>query len=47
MSTVPVVQARGLVKRFPSLTAVDVDFDVIEGEAFGFLAPMVPARPRR
>ncbi len=34
------VHARGLVKRFPGLTAVDgVDFDVHAAEAFGFLGP--------
>jgi lipooligosaccharide transport system ATP-binding protein len=34
------VRARGLTKRFPTLTAVDhVDFDVRAGEAFGFLGP--------
>jgi lipooligosaccharide transport system ATP-binding protein len=34
------VQARGLVKRFDDLVAVDgVDFDVQRGEAFGFLGP--------
>jgi lipooligosaccharide transport system ATP-binding protein len=34
------VHARGLVKRFGALTAVDgVDFDVQRGEAFGFLGP--------
>ncbi|HEX3540814.1 MAG TPA: ABC transporter ATP-binding protein [Acidimicrobiales bacterium] len=36
----PVVEARGLTKRFGSATAVDaIDFDVAEGEAFGFLGP--------
>jgi lipooligosaccharide transport system ATP-binding protein len=36
----PLIQARGLVKRFDSLTAVDaIDFDVSRGEAFGFLGP--------
>ena len=36
----PLVHARGLVKRFGDLTAVDgVDFDVQGGEAFGFLGP--------
>ena len=36
----PLVHARGLVKRFGALTAVDgVDFDVQRGEAFGFLGP--------
>ncbi len=34
------VRARGLVKRFGSLTAVDgIDVDVRRGEAFGFLGP--------
>jgi lipooligosaccharide transport system ATP-binding protein len=34
------VHARGLTKRFGSITAVDaVDFDVATGEAFGFLGP--------
>jgi lipooligosaccharide transport system ATP-binding protein len=36
----PLVHARGLVKRFGDLTAVDaIDFDVQQGEAFGFLGP--------
>jgi lipooligosaccharide transport system ATP-binding protein len=36
----PVVEARGLVKRFGSFTAVDgIDFAVQPGEAFGFLGP--------
>jgi lipooligosaccharide transport system ATP-binding protein len=36
----PLVHARGLVKRFGELVAVDgVDFDVQRGEAFGFLGP--------
>ena len=36
----PLIHARGLVKRFGELTAVDaVDFDVLPGEAFGFLGP--------
>jgi lipooligosaccharide transport system ATP-binding protein len=36
----PLVHARGLVKRFADLVAVDgVDFDVQRGEAFGFLGP--------
>jgi lipooligosaccharide transport system ATP-binding protein len=35
-----VVEARGLTKRFGATTAVDaIDFDVSEGEAFGFLGP--------
>ncbi|HEX6221374.1 MAG TPA: ABC transporter ATP-binding protein [Acidimicrobiia bacterium] len=38
--TQPLVQARGLTKRFGDFTAVDaVDFDIQEGEAFGFLGP--------
>ena len=36
----PLVHARGLVKRFGNLVAVDgIDFDVQAGEAFGFLGP--------
>jgi lipooligosaccharide transport system ATP-binding protein len=36
----PLVHARGLVKRFGALVAVDgIDFDVQKGEAFGFLGP--------
>src|SRR6266704_2144430 len=36
----PLVHARGLVKRFGQLVAVDgVDFDVERGESFGFLGP--------
>jgi lipooligosaccharide transport system ATP-binding protein len=38
--TAPLIQARGLTKRFGAFTAVDaVDFDVQPGEAFGFLGP--------
>jgi len=38
--TEPLVQARGLTKRFGDFTAVDsIDFDIQEGEAFGFLGP--------
>jgi lipooligosaccharide transport system ATP-binding protein len=34
------IRARGLVKRFDELVAVDgIDFDVAKGEAFGFLGP--------
>ena len=34
------VEARGLTKRFDDLTAVDgIDFDIHQGEAFGFLGP--------
>jgi lipooligosaccharide transport system ATP-binding protein len=36
----PLVHARGLAKRFGDLVAVDgIDFDVQQGEAFGFLGP--------
>ena len=36
----PLVHARGLVKHFDDLVAVDgIDFDVQKGEAFGFLGP--------
>jgi lipooligosaccharide transport system ATP-binding protein len=36
----PLIHARGLVKRFGDLTAVDgIDFDLRRGEAFGFLGP--------
>jgi lipooligosaccharide transport system ATP-binding protein len=36
----PLVHARGLVKRFGDLIAVNgIDFDVSKGEAFGFLGP--------
>ena len=36
----PLVHARGLIKRFGDLVAVDgIDFDVQKGEAFGFLGP--------
>ena len=36
----PLAHARGLVKRFGALVAVDgIDFDVQRGEAFGFLGP--------
>jgi len=36
----PLIQARGLTKRFGTFTAVDaVDFEVAPGEAFGFLGP--------
>jgi lipooligosaccharide transport system ATP-binding protein len=38
--TEPVVQARGLTKKFGDFLAVDaVDFDIARGEAFGFLGP--------
>ena len=36
----PLIHARGLVKRFGDFTAVDgIDVDVRRGEAFGFLGP--------
>ena len=36
----PLIEARGLTKRFGSLTAVDaIDFEVVRGECFGFLGP--------
>ncbi len=36
----PLIRARGLVKRFDELVAVDaIDFDLQRGEAFGFLGP--------
>ncbi|WCN80276.1 ABC transporter ATP-binding protein [Micromonospora sp. LH3U1] len=36
----PLIQARGLVKRFGDFTAVDgIDVEVHSGEAFGFLGP--------
>jgi lipooligosaccharide transport system ATP-binding protein len=36
----PLVHARGLIKHFGDLVAVDgIDFDVQKGEAFGFLGP--------
>ena len=38
--TTTVVQARGLTKRWGSVTAVDgIDLDVVAGETFGFLGP--------
>jgi lipooligosaccharide transport system ATP-binding protein len=38
--TVPLIHARGLVKRFGDFTAVNgIDVDVHRGEAFGFLGP--------
>ena len=38
--TTPLVSARRLLKRFGTFTAVDgIDFDVQQGEAFGFLGP--------
>src|SRR5256885_17119224 len=39
-ASAPLIHARGLVKKFGDLVAVDgVDFDVQPGEAFGFLGP--------
>jgi lipooligosaccharide transport system ATP-binding protein len=40
VSTAPLIEGRGLTKRFGSFTAVDgIDFSVQPGEAFGFLGP--------
>src|SRR6476659_5404979 len=40
MSARPLIEARGLVKRFGDFTAVDgIDVEVSRGEAFGFLGP--------
>ena len=39
-SSSPLIEARGLTKRFGEFTAVDgIDFDVERGETFGFLGP--------
>src|SRR5438874_12999329 len=39
-ASAPLIHARGLVKKFGDLVAVDgVDFDVQRGESFGFLGP--------
>jgi lipooligosaccharide transport system ATP-binding protein len=39
-ASAPFIHARGLVKKFGDLVAVDgIDFDVQRGEAFGFLGP--------
>ena len=39
-ASAPLIHARGLVKKFGELAAVDgIDFDVQRGEAFGFLGP--------
>ena len=36
----PVIQARGLVKHYGEVRAVDgIDFDVLRGECFGMLGP--------
>lgn len=38
--TPPIVSAKNLVKKFGDFTAVDhIDFEIIEGECFGFLGP--------
>jgi ABC-type multidrug transport system ATPase subunit len=43
-----IIEARDLVKRFDSFTAVDhISFAVPEGVIFGFLGPTAPARRRR
>ena len=40
MPAAPLIEARQLVKRFGSFTAVDsIDFEVSRGEVFGFLGP--------
>lgn len=40
METAPIIEARGLVKRFGAVTAVaGIDFAVGPGECFGFLGP--------
>jgi lipooligosaccharide transport system ATP-binding protein len=40
LMTDSLVEARGLTKKFGEFTAVDsIDFDIKEGEAFGFLGP--------
>ena len=40
-----VIIADGLTKKFGTFTATDrISFRVKEGEIFGFLGPMVPAR---
>src|SRR3990170_1699826 len=40
MAVTEIVVARGLVKRFGPITAVDgIDFAVHQGECFGFLGP--------
>src|SRR5438105_9313413 len=40
MPSSPVISGHGLTKRFGSFVAVDgIDFDVAEGETFGFLGP--------
>lgn len=40
MTVAPLVEARGLTKRFDEFVAVDgIDFQIHQGEAFGFLGP--------
>ena len=40
VATGPVIQVRGLVKRYGDIRAVDgIDFDVAPGEIFGLLGP--------
>src|SRR6202167_1303078 len=42
----PMVEARGLVKRFGDFVAVDgVDFSIAKGESFGFLGPNGAGKP--
>ena len=39
-STAPLIEARGLTKRYGGFTAVDgIDLTIGEGEVFGFLGP--------
>ena len=48
VSDAPPVEARGLVKRYGEITAVDhVDLTVERGDVFGYLGPNGAARPRR
>jgi hypothetical protein len=40
------VRARGLVKRYKDVLAVDhIDLNVRHGDVYGFLGPTAPARP--
>ncbi len=40
MQSTPVISARGLVKHYKDLVAVNgIDFDILPGECFGFLGP--------
>ena len=45
MPTSPLIEGRGLTKRFDSFVAVDgIDFEVGDGETFGFLGPNVAGK---